>query len=216
MNNWKVDSTKILSRTEIAEVIADLKRRARRSVNTRMNLAVFRLATCCGLRVSEIAGLKVQNVRVGIKKPYLYLPKNITKGKKGRRVPLWWDQGTLDDIVDWKTERQSQGAISTDYFVCAMSKSTFGSCIDPRNLRNRFISSCRILGKERQKHLTIHHGRHSFVSHSLFGGRSLAEVRDAAGHSNISITSVYAHIVSDDDGNGNLFDFEIENIKKIV
>ena len=117
-------------------------------------------------------------------------------------------------IVDWKTERQSQGAISTDYFVCAMSKSTFGSCIDPRNLRNRFISSCRILGKERQKHLTIHHGRHSFVSHSLFGGRSLAEVRDAAGHSNISITSVYADIVSDDDGNGNLFDFEIENIKK--
>jgi site-specific recombinase XerC len=89
-----------------------------------------------------------------------------------------------------------------------MPKAEYGKCLDPRNLRNRFISSCRILGKERQKHLTIHHGRHSFISHSLAGGRSLAEVRDAVGHSNLSTTSVYAHIVNEDEGNGNLFDFE--------
>lgn len=36
----------------------------------------------------------------------------------------------------------------------------------------------------------------------------MAEVRDAVGHSNISITSDYAHIVNEDEGNGNLFDFE--------
>ena len=29
--------------------------------------------------------------------------------------------------------------------------------------------------------LTIHHGRHTFISHALAGGRTLAEVRDAAG-----------------------------------
>ncbi len=207
--NWKIDETKVLSRTEIASVLADIKRRTRRSVNTRMNLAVFRLATCSGLRVSEIASLKLQNVRVGIEKPYLYLPKTITKGKKQRRIPLWWDQGTLDDIIAWKAVRLSQGAKPSDYFVCAMSKAAFGRRLDPRNLRNRFISSCRILGKERQRHLTIHHGRHSFISHSLAGGRSLPEVRDAAGHSNISITSIYAHIiVSDDEEHGNLFDFD--------
>ncbi|MHC4069235.1 MAG: tyrosine-type recombinase/integrase [Planctomycetota bacterium] len=91
---------------------------------------------------------------------------------------------------------------------CALSKTAYGNRLDPRNLRNRFISSCRILGKERQKHLTIHHGRHSFISHSLAGGRSLPEVRDAVGHSSLSITSIYAHIVSEDEGNGNLFAFE--------
>ena len=37
--------------------------------------------------------------------------------------------------------------------------------------------------------VTIHHGRHTFISHALAGGRTLAEVRDAAGHSNVSITS---------------------------
>ena len=208
MNQWLVDTTKILSRNEISSVLADLKRRSRRSVNSQMNLAVFRIATCCGLRVSEIAGLKLQNVRVGIEKPYIYLPKTITKGRKARRIPLWWDTGTLNDLNTWKNIRKEQGAKPSDYFVCAMSKSTYGKKLDPRNLRNRYISSCRVLGKERQKHLTIHHGRHSYISHSLAGKRSLAEVRDAAGHSNISITSVYAHIVCEDEGNGDLFDFE--------
>jgi site-specific recombinase XerC len=56
--------------------------------------------------------------------------------------------------------------------------------------------------------LTIHHGRHSFVSHAL-RHRTLAEVRDAAGHSNIATTSIYAHVATDDDG-------EIANIFAIA
>lgn len=34
----------------------------------------------------------------------------------------------------------------------------------------------------------FHHGRHTFLSHALAGDRTLAEVRDAAGHANISVT----------------------------
>jgi integrase len=36
--------------------------------------------------------------------------------------------------------------------------------------------------------LTIHHGRHTFISHALAGRRTLAEVRDAVGHANITVT----------------------------
>ncbi len=76
-------------------------------------------------------------------------------------------------------------------------------------LRKRFRTACRSLGTERIKTLTIHHGRHTFISHALAGGRTLAEVRDAAGHTNISVTSVYLHIAVDDDGQpGDLFKFE--------
>jgi site-specific recombinase XerD len=54
--------------------------------------------------------------------------------------------------------------------------------------------------------LTIHHGRHTFISHALAGGRTLAEVRDAAGHANVSFTSTYLHVVVDDEGTiGDLF-----------
>jgi site-specific recombinase XerD len=67
-----------------------------------------------------------------------------------------------------------------------------------------------VLGKARQKTLTIHHGRHTFISHALAGGRSLAEVRAAAGHANISVTGGYLHVVVDDEeAVGNLFQFGI-------
>ena len=42
-----LDATKILSRRELAAVLNDLKRKAPRSKNTRLNLALFRLACCC-------------------------------------------------------------------------------------------------------------------------------------------------------------------------
>jgi len=35
-------------------------------------------------------------------------------------VPLWWDQGTLDDLKAWKGERQAHGAKSEDQFVCCL------------------------------------------------------------------------------------------------
>jgi site-specific recombinase XerD len=55
--------------------------------------------------------------------------------------------------------------------------------------------------------LTIHQGRHTFISHALAGGRTLAEVRNAAGHANVSITSTYLHVAVEDQAVGNLFLF---------
>jgi hypothetical protein len=46
----------------------------------------------------------------------------------------------------------------------------------------------------------------TFISHALAGGRTLAEVRAAAGHSNVAITSGYLHVVVDEEeGVGELF-----------
>jgi integrase len=224
--HWKVDQNKILSREEIALVLDDLKRRGRRSVNSRQNLTIFRLATCCGLRASEIAGLTLQNIKLSNQKPHINIPRAIAKRKKHRLVPIWWDRSTLDDIMAWKDERKTQGAEASDYFVCALHQDVIGKQLTRINIRHRFQVACRILGDERlvigeeayaedsskkgksyTKHLTIHHGRHSFCSHALAGGRSLAEVRDAAGHQDISTTSVYTHVVADDGSVGNLFDF---------
>jgi integrase len=68
------DATKILTRREIAAVLADLKRKAPRSPGTRLNLVLFRLACCCGLRASEIAALQIDDVRVGVARPHLRIP----------------------------------------------------------------------------------------------------------------------------------------------
>jgi site-specific recombinase XerD len=51
--------------------------------------------------------------------------------------------------------------------------------------------------------------QHTFISHAMAGGRTLAEVRNAVGHSNVSITSAYLHVAVDDDQElGSLFDFK--------
>jgi integrase len=73
-------------------------------------------------------------------------------------------------------------------------------------IRLRFLTACKCLGRERLATLTIHHGRHTFISHALAGGRTLPEVRLAAGHSNIVTTSVYVHVaVDEDEAVGRLF-----------
>ena len=199
MVEMKVDQTKILSRDEISAVLADLQRRARRSVNSRQNLILFRLATCCGLRVSELCGLRLGDVRVGVARPYIYVRKETAKRHKPRRVPLWWDGGTLSDLSNWKARAPATRCrcgrsvrMQSGPRLCRQTARRF-------NARSRFKAACRVLGPERVAELTIHHGRHSFVSHAL-RFRTLAEVRDAAGHANIATTSIYAHVVPDDDG----------------
>lgn len=207
MSNWIVDRSRILQRDEIALVLMDLRRKARRSTNSRMNLTIFRLAACCGLRASEIAGLALADVQVDNSRPSIRVRREIGKGHKARKVPLTWDAGTLADLVEWKRFRRQQGAADDDRFVCSQHCDSLGNPLDRRNLRKRFKSSCKVLGRERQSDLTIHDGRHSFVSHALHGGRSIVEVRAAAGHSSLATTSIYAHLVDTDDNVGNLFDF---------
>jgi integrase/recombinase XerD len=202
MSTWTVTRRQLLSMTEIKTVINHLKDKARRSINARVNLTVFRLATCCGLRVSELTGLTLDNIKLNS----IHVPKEIAKNGKARRVPLTWDQATRDDIHAWKAFRESQGATGSDPFLCLQGKANMGKRIDRWNARDRFKSCCACLGEERQREVTIHHGRHSFVSHALHNDKRIVDVQHAVGHSSLAVTSIYAHVVADDDEQiGNLF-----------
>lgn len=206
LSTWKIDQLTILTRREIAVVLADLGRKAPRSAGTRQNRVIFRLACCCGLRASEIAALRVGDVRVGTERPYLYVRADGAKGGRARRVPLWWDRGTLEELTAWRQGRVVDGASDADYFIASALPGRGGIRFSRHTLRKRFRTACKVLGPERLLRLTIHHGRHTFVSHALAAGRTLAEVRDAAGHTNVLTTSVYLHVtVGDDGGIGNLF-----------
>jgi integrase/recombinase XerD len=199
------DPTKILMKREMAAVIADLRHKALRSKNARLNLVIFRLAACCGLRASEIAQLQMADVRVELPRPHLRIRASASKGGRPRMVPLWWDRGTYDDLVAWRADRLAQRVKSDAQFVCSLQPDRSEIVFSRHTLRKRFRTACKVLGLERLKTLTIHHGRHTFISHALAGGRTLAEVRDAAGHSNISITSIYLHVAVEEEGLGSLF-----------
>jgi integrase/recombinase XerD len=193
---YRSDPTKILTRRELAAVLADLERKSKRSPGTRLNRIVFRLAACCGLRASEIAQLQVGDVRPERPRPHIRIRAGAAKGGHARIVPLWWDGGTLADLVAWKVKRLADGAKTEDPFIIAPRT---GLPFSRHTLRKRFRTACKVLGRERLTTLTIHHGRHTFLSHALAGGRTLAEVRDAAGHANVSVTSAYLHAVVEDE-----------------
>ena len=197
-STWNVDASQILSRQELAAVLKDLKRRASRLTNVQMNLAIVRLACCCGLRASEIGGLTLGDVRVGIAQPHLQVRAEHDKRNQPRRVPLWWDAGTLADLSAWLDYRYDQGAGRDDPFVCSLQAATLGEPLNRHVLRRRFHTACRVLGWDRVRTLTIHHGRHTFISHALAGGRTLAEVKAAAGRASLLTTSVYLHVVVDE------------------
>src|SRR5262249_26897408 len=114
---WDLDESRILTRTELAAVLAHVRRLAARSANARRNLLIVGRACCAGLRVSEIAALRVDDVVLGCQRPHLRLRRETTKGKHPRTVPLWWDAGTLADLTAWKAERLAQGAQDRDPFV---------------------------------------------------------------------------------------------------
>ena len=191
---WNINQTKILTRGELHTVLANLSRRSRRSLNARMSLVIVRLACCCGLRVSEISNLRLDDIRVGGDRPHIRIPRSLGKGRRARTVPLWWDAGTLADISAWRAERQQQGATAGDLLVCSMLANRRGQLLSRHALRLRFQRACGSLGPQRAARVTIHHGRHTFISHALAGGRTLAEARDAAGHSHVGITSLYLHV----------------------
>ena len=204
-----VDATKILSRREIAAVLADLQRKAPRSPSTRLNLILFRLACCCGLRASEMAQLRIGDLRVELARPHIRIRVGASKGGRSRVVPLWWDAGTLTDLIAWKADRLAAGAAADEPLLISLRTGCGVKPYSRHTLRKRFRTACKSLGVARLESLTIHHGRHTFISHALAGGRTLAEVRDAAGHSNVSITSAYLHVAVDDDQPpGNLFRFD--------
>jgi integrase len=201
-----INPTKILTRRELAIVLAELKRKAERSPGTWLNLIIFRLAACCGLRVSELASLRLADVRVEVSRPHLVIRRGAAEGGRSRTVPLWWDAGTLADLAAWKAKRVKQGAKPDDIYVASPRRGSAGRRLSRHTLRKRFRTACKPLGRARLDSLTIHHGRHTFISHALAGGRTLAEVRDCAGHGNVSITSGYLHIAVDEEETvGNLF-----------
>ena len=205
-STWHIDSTCILSRRELAAVLADAKAKATKSANAWRNLIVFRLACCCGLRVSEIAQLEMGDVIADVDRPHLRLRRGATKGGKSRtRAALVGrgDAGRPSGMDGGTSRTRCRG--SRPVRLLGPGEPTWAAAPPPRPSA-RFHTACKILGPARLRTLTIHHGRHTFISHALAGGRTLAEVRAAAGHANVAMTSVYLHVVVDEgEGVGDLF-----------
>lgn len=130
-----------------------------------------------------------------------------------QQVKKWYDEGVreiIDRNFDDNYKRYTRvftGEPANEPLVCVQTcvsthrlngikPSSPGARLQPRDISDRWGTVLRTyLPKERAAMLTCHSGRHSYITHSLYSGRNLIQVRDAAGHSSIAMTSEYLHVL---------------------
>lgn len=190
-----IQGSKVLSQVEIDAVLADLGPKAS-NPQAMVKLAIFRLATFCGLRVTEMTLLNLSDLHLG-NRPYISIRAETSKGHKAREVPIF-SQATVADLMAWMSLRKSQGATTSSPFLVSVSQDSLGNRFSRQGCRNRFISACKILG-DRAEAVTIHHGRHTAASMALHKGVPVNVVRDSLGHSSIAISDRYAGTFVDRD-----------------
>jgi hypothetical protein len=84
------------------------------------------------------------------------------------------------DVVGRRLIRIDPGAVfhkheagSAEYDEQFLASQILGRDVNPfsrHTLRKQFRTACKVLGAARLESLTIHHGRHTFISHAVAGG----------------------------------------------
>jgi integrase/recombinase XerC len=148
--------------------------------------ALLELLYSSGLRVSEIAGLNVEdlNIREG-------LVKVLGKGKKERIVPVGGK--ALDALKAYLIERllfrKKKRSESTDV---ALFLNQSGTRLTDRQIRRIVVKYARAIGIEGQ--IGPHTLRHTFATHLLTGGADLRVIQELLGHASLSTTQKYTHL----------------------
>lgn len=148
--------------------------------------ALLELLYSSGLRVSEIAGLNVDdlNIREG-------LVKVLGKGKKERLVPVGGK--ALDALKTYLIERllfRKKKAGGSSDVALFLNKS--GTRLTDRQIRRIVVKYARAIGIEGQ--IGPHTLRHTFATHLLTGGADLRVIQELLGHSSLSTTQKYTHL----------------------
>ena len=146
--------------------------------------AMLELLYACGLRVSELVGLLLQqvNLRSGV-------IRVLGKGSKERLIPFGDEAGVWIEryLQEARSELLKGSTESPALFVSnrksAMTRQAFWHLI------KRHAKTAAI-----EKSLSPHTLRHAFATHLLNHGADLRVVQLLLGHSDLSTTQVYTHI----------------------
>jgi integrase/recombinase XerC len=149
------------------------------------DVAVLETIYSCGLRVSELCGLRVDDVDWSEQ-----IVRVRGKGKKERLVPI--GKPALMAIQDyWNTFKQPPGGASPIFF----SETKKRAPLAPVQLARRLKQFLVIAGLD--PGLTPHKLRHSYATHLLDAGADLRSVQELLGHAHLVTTQVYTHVTTE-------------------
>lgn len=149
---------------------------------TKIHRVIAELLYGCGLRVSELVNLKINDYDLNGK----YL-ECTGKGSKERIVPL--GKKAIKAIKEFLPERDynmQKYNIQSKYLLI----NEHGKQVT----RQEVYTFIHELGKKLHKAISPHTLRHTFATHLLENGADLRVVQELLGHSNVSTTQLYTHI----------------------
>ena len=141
------------------------------------------LAYGSGLRISEVASLKVSDILSKEHKIHI-----IGKGNKERYAPL--PDFTLKLLrLYWI---QNKDKINNDYLFPGINKPRKNKSISDFTIKEAFqkIKNNNNLDKS----ITFHTLRHSYATEFIKSGGDIWELKNILGHSSINTTSIYLHM----------------------
>lgn len=165
---------KVVSIKEIEEILlADL---------SELQLVMVELLYSCGLRVSELVNLKLNDIDMNSK----YV-RCFGKGSKERIIPI--GGRAIEALKKYLPQRE---LVFKKYNLNSkkLLVNDLGRYINRQDVYN-FIHAC---GKKIHKNISPHTLRHSFATHLLENGADLRVVQELLGHSDVSTTQLYTHI----------------------
>ena len=149
---------------------------------TKIEKVILELLYGCGLRVSELVNLKINDIDISAK--YLQCTG---KGSKERIVPI--GSKALKAIKEYEKERD---------FILQKNRQTSKNLLvkdDGKNItRQDIYTFIHKQGEKIHKSISPHTLRHSFATHLLENGADLRVVQELLGHSDVSTTQLYTHI----------------------
>jgi integrase/recombinase XerC len=144
--------------------------------------AILEVLYSCGIRLSELTGLSVQDIdREG------RLVRVLGKGNKERIVPLGRQAATA--VAAYLEERRDPSG-DAPFLLNARGGRLTGRSV-ARIVDNYLIKLATM------KKVSPHTLRHTFATHLLEGGADLRAIQELLGHASLSTTQKYTHVSID-------------------
>jgi site-specific recombinase XerD len=159
-----------------------LLRAVRKKGHTR-DLAIIQTLLGTGLRISELAALKVSNLEISERKGWLYVWEG--KGGKARDIPL--DKATRQDLANYLKERQLALSAGTKKDTERLFLGQRGPLSEKGidYLVGKYVYQAQL------EHCTCHTLRHTFAKNLVDVGTPLDQVATLLGHESLDTTRVY-------------------------
>ncbi len=178
---------KILSKEEITKLFEVAEKD--KTLDGLRLLTLLEILYASGLRVSELVSIKLEQIRVNQDDNTIY-PFLTIKGKGNKERIALLNQSAISTLQNYLKIRNPKESI---WLFPTNSKEGYLT-------RQRFGQLLKILAQnadiETEK-VSPHVLRHSFASHLLHNGVDLRSLQQLLGHSDISTTQIYTHLLDE-------------------